>query len=184
MACQAIRGENAMSRIRAGFCFACALVACAASGRADEHDIKAEVQRIYDQIGKAVEKKDLDGITRYSLPDATVKYADGSRLTVKEWKERARKGWVNIKKTKSRFVVEKAKSTGDAAEATYTEAHDMVVSDPKDGQEHKIGYQARWRVLLKKTAAGWRLSRSTEIERRVTRDGKLIDQLPRDKAKP
>jgi hypothetical protein len=36
-------------------------------------------------------------------------------------------------------------------------------------------------VTLKKTAEGWRLSRSVELQRRVMRDGELIDQWPKEK---
>src|SRR6516164_2304797 len=127
-----------MRRVCAGICFVAVVAAGAVSTRADEQDIKTAAQKIFDHIGKAVEKKDIDGITKYSLPDATVKYADGSALTLNEWKDRARKGWARIKKTKSKFVVEGAKRAGGTAEATYTETHDMLVSDPKDGKDHKI----------------------------------------------
>lgn len=53
--------------------------------------------------------------------------------------------------------------------------------DSKDGREHKVGYHGKWRATLRtlrSIAEGWRLSRSTELERRVTRDGVLIDQWP------
>jgi ketosteroid isomerase-like protein len=177
-------GEFAMRRVYAGIYVAAAVAVSAVFARADERDTKSEVQMIFDRIGKAVEKKDIGGVTAYSLPDATVKYADGTELTLNEWKERARKGWVGIKETKTRFVVEAAKRDGGVAEAAYTEAHDMLVSDPTDGMDHKISYKGRWRVVLKETADGWRLSKSTELERRVTRDGELIDQWPKDKSRP
>jgi hypothetical protein len=60
---------------------------------------------MYDEIGRAVEQKDLAGVSRFSLTTATVRYADGAELTLPEWKERAPKAWVNIKATRSRFVV-------------------------------------------------------------------------------
>jgi len=173
-----------MKPVCAGICLAVVVTSTAATARADKPDTKAEIQTIYDHIGQAFEKKDIDGVTKFSLPDATVKYADGRELSLKEWKERARKGWTDIKQTKSRFKVEEAKPQGDAAVATYAEAHDMVVFDAKDGQEHKVTYQGKWRVTLKQTPEGWRLSRSVELERRVTRDAVLIDQWPKDKSKP
>jgi prepilin-type N-terminal cleavage/methylation domain-containing protein len=163
---------------------AAAVAASVTCVRADEQDTKAEVQAIYDHIKKAIERKDLDGVTRFSLPDATVKYADGAELTLTEWKERARKGWKNIKAIKSRFVVEEIEPNGEAAEATYSETHSMVVSDLDSGKEHKIDYEGRWRVRLKKTTGGWRLSRSVELERKVTRDGEVIEKLPKEKPKP
>lgn len=173
-----------MRRVGAGICMAAVIAAGVASTPAEERNTKSEIQKILDHIGKALEKKDIDGVTRYSLPDATVEYADGTKLTLQEWKERARKSWERIKETKSRFLVETAKRDGDAAEATYTESHEMRVSDPNDGKDHTIRYQGKWRVILKKTAEGWRLSKSTEAERCVTRDDKLIDQWPKDKPRP
>jgi ketosteroid isomerase-like protein len=172
----------AMRLICASICLI--LVVAAAMARAEKPDAKAEVQAIYDHIGRAFEKKDIDGVTKFSLPDATVKYADGKELTLQEWKERARRGWTDIKQTTSRFKVEDATPDGDAAVATYAEAHDMLVFDPKDGKEHKINYQGKWRVTLKQTAEGWRLSRSVELQRRVTRDGLLIDQWPKGESQP
>src|SRR5438093_1388279 len=170
-----------MKRVLVGVCFCTVLAVAPASApwaAAGEHGAKAEIQKIYDNIGKALEKKDIEGISKYSLPDARVKYADDLELTLKEWQERARKGWASIKETKARFVVETVKVDGDVAVATYAEALDMLVADPKDQHEDKISYKARWRVILKKTPAGWRTSQSTELERRVTRNGEVIDQRP------
>ena len=158
--------------------------AVAVAGRSDPPDLKVEVQAIYDHIAKSVEKKDLDGVTKFSLPDATVRFADDKELTLKEFKERAAKGWGSIKQVKLAIKVADVKADGETAVATYTETHDAVVLDPADGREHKIGYEGKWRSTLKKTPDGWRLSKSAELERRVTRDGKLIDQVPADKPKP
>jgi ketosteroid isomerase-like protein len=165
----------------AGF-MAVIIAVTAGLARADQPDTRAQIQAIYDDIGKAFEKKDIEGVTKYSLPDATARYADGKGATVKEWKERARKGWAAIKQTKSRFKVEAAKADGQTAVATYDEVHDMVVIDPKDAQEHNVRYDGKWRATLRMTAEGWRLSRSVELERRVTRDGIVIDQWPKDKS--
>lgn len=142
-------------------------------------DVRAEVQGIYDEIGRAVERKDLAGVTRFSLPTATVRYADGTEFTLPEWKERAQKGWTGIKATRSQFTVTDVKVEGDSAEASYTEAHEMTVAGPKDAQDHAIGYEAEWRATLARTEAGWRLKRSVEVKRRVTRDGMLIDEQPK-----
>jgi ketosteroid isomerase-like protein len=173
-----------MKWLCAGLCLAMSVTATTADGRKDKPDTKAEIQAIYDDIGRAFEKQDIDGVTKYSLPDATAQDAEGKEVTLKEWKERARKSWADIKQTKSRFKVEEAKADGDAAIATYNEVHEMVIFDPKDGQEHKVNYQAKWRATLKKTTEGWRVSRSVELERGVTRDGVLIDQWPKEKSKP
>jgi ketosteroid isomerase-like protein len=101
-------------------------------------DTKTEIQAIYNDLGRAFEKKEIDGVTKSSLAEATAKDAEGKEVTLKEWKDRARKGWTDIKQAKSRFKVEEVKVDGDAAVATYNEFHDMVILDPKDGQEHKI----------------------------------------------
>ncbi len=172
-----------MTPLCTGICWVL-VTATAGNAAADKLDLKAEVQAIYDQIGKAIEKKDIDGVTRFSLPDAKVRYADDKELTLKEWKERAQKGWTAIKKTKSRFQVAEVKPAGETAVASYAETHEILMVDPTDGKEHKINYQGKWRATLKKTADGWRLSRSEELERRVTRDGVLIDQLPKGKERP
>jgi len=105
-----------------------------------------EIQAIYNCIGQAFERKDTVGVTKFSLADACVKCADGKELTLNEWQERAQNGWANIKQTKSRFKVEEVKLDGDAAVASYVEAHDMVIVDPNDGHEHTIAYQGKWRV--------------------------------------
>jgi ketosteroid isomerase-like protein len=139
---------------------------------------------MYDQIGAAFDKKDIEGVTKFSLPDATVRYADGTELNLKQWKERAEKGWTGIKQAKSKFKVEEAKPDGDALVATYCETHDMLLVDPNDEREHRIGYEGKWQVTLTKTAHGWRCRRSVELERRVTRDGVLIDQWPKEKPNP
>jgi ketosteroid isomerase-like protein len=173
-----------MRPVSVGICLVVVIAVSAVGAHEDNAADKAEVQTIYDHIGKALQKKDIDGVTKFSLPEATVKYADGKELTLKEWKERAGKGWADIKQMKSQFQVQEAQREGDATVATYTETHNMLVFDPKDGQEHKIGYQAKWSVTLTKTADGWRLKRSVELERRVTRDGVLVDQLPKDRSKP
>jgi hypothetical protein len=103
----------------------------ASAAPANEPDIKGQVQAIYDQIGQSIEKKDMDGVTKYSLADATLKFADGTEMTLKEWKERAQKSWANIKEAKSGFTVQEAKPDADGVVATYTEAHEMLMSDPK-----------------------------------------------------
>ena len=55
----------------------------------------------------------------------------------------------------------------------------MTVADPKDAQDHAIVYEGEWRATLARTEAGWRLKRSVEVKRRVTRDGALIDEQPK-----
>jgi hypothetical protein len=55
----------------------------------------------------------------------------------------------------------------------------MTVADPKDAKDHAIGYDGEWRATLTRTEAGWRLKRSVEERRRVTRDGVLIDEQPK-----
>jgi len=157
---------------------------CPTDRQPAEQDLKAEVQSIYDQIAQSAERNDIDGVTRYSLPTATVRYADGTELSVAQWKELAQRAAPAVKQTKARIAVSEVVSHGDAAEATYTETHDTLVADPQGVGDHAIHYDATWRALLRRTPDGWRLSRSEELQRRITRDGKLIDERPKPATRP
>jgi tetratricopeptide (TPR) repeat protein len=153
--------------------------------RVEEGDMKAEMQAFLDRIARAFDTKDIDAVTKTSLPTATVKFADGTELSVAQWKESARTSWVHVKERKSRFVVEDVKRQGAEAVVTYAEIHDSVVSDPRDGRDHQIGYRGKWRATMKKTEGGWRVSRSVEIESTVTVDGKpTAAKRPEEKSKP
>jgi ketosteroid isomerase-like protein len=156
-----------------------ATVAFSAAARGEKQPLKAEIQAIYDHIARAVEKKDLEGVTKYSLPTATVRFAGGEELSLAKWKEQARKGLAAVKTRKSRIVVDRVERKGDVAEARYSETHETVVTDPKSEKGQRIVYKGRWRATLKKTEKGWRLSRSVELEREVRRDGKVIDSKER-----
>jgi ketosteroid isomerase-like protein len=152
--------------------------------RGDDPETKAAIQAIFNKIAEAVQKKDIDGVTKYSLPTATVTYATGTELTLAQWQEQARKSWVHIKAVRSRIAVEEVKRDGDTAEARYTETHHLVVSDPMGGKEHKIDYQGKWCATVTQTSAGWRLRRSVELARKLTRDGVLVEERPKGAFKP
>jgi hypothetical protein len=173
-----------MRRAWLSICLAFPIIGCIFDVRADERDPKAEIQALFDRLARAFDKKDIDGVNKTSLANATVKYADGTELTVAQWKEHAPKIWAHVKKVKSRIVVKEVKLNGDQADVTYTETHDSTVVDPQDRKEHEIRYEGQWRVTMKKTKDGWRLSRSVELERRISRDGKRIEtEKPKDKSK-
>jgi hypothetical protein len=155
---------------------------CSAGRPAVEPDLLTEVQNVYDEIGRAVEQLDVAGVSRFSLPDASVRYADGTELTLPQWQERARKGWANVKAVKSRIVVRDVNADGDSAEVNYAERHEMTVPGTDGAADQAILYESEWRSTLERTKSGWRIKRSVELKRRVSRDGALIDQQPKPKS--
>jgi hypothetical protein len=168
-----------MNRLGVTLCALLVAVGCSSDRPATEADLRGEIQVIYDEIARAVERKDIAGVSQFSLPTATVRFADGTELTLPEWTERAKKGWTNIKSARSKIVVDSASLLAKLATADYTETHEMTIADPGDGADHDIHYESQWRATLERSPSGWRIKRSIELKRHVTQDGKVIDEQPK-----
>ena len=147
------------------------LVGCDVTGPATKSDDKADIQAVYDRIARGVEARDISAVTAYSLPTATLRLANGNEISLADWKEQARTSWANIRSTKSKITVESVQTIGDTAEATYAETHETVTVDPAGGPDQETVYTGRWKATLKRTADGWRISRSVEESRKVTPGG-------------
>ncbi len=140
-------------------------------------ELKSKVQAIFDDIAVTIEKKDLDSVGKWSLADARVRYADGKEYTLPAWRERARTAWASVKSVKSKIVVDDVRTIADSVLVNYHETHDMVLINPDDARERRILYEARWRASMQRTAEGFRLSRSHELERKISSDGKLLEEI-------
>jgi ketosteroid isomerase-like protein len=160
------------------------LAGCDPTAPPPKGDDKADIQAVYDAIARGVESRDIEAVTAYSLPAATVRFADGTELTLADWKEKARPGWGSVRSTKSKVVVETVRTTGDAAEVNYNETHDLVMIDPAGGPDKEVRSESRWRSTLKKTGDGWRISRSIELNRRAIQGRVSAGVTPQEEPKP
>jgi hypothetical protein len=163
-----------MRRRGALLAFALSTVACSSLPWA-ARDVEGEVQQLYDEIARGIEERDVDRVSRFSLADASVEFADGTTLRLAQWKESARASWANITQAKASIVVDDVQERDAGADVTYTETHDILVVDPKTEQEHRIEYDGRWFASLRRNADGWRIVHSRELRRAVKVDGSLID---------
>jgi hypothetical protein len=140
-------------------------------------ELKAKVQAIFNDIASFIEQKDLDSVVMYSLADSRVRYADGKEYTLPGWRERARTAWASVKSVKSKIVVDDVRMSADSVLVKYHETHDMVLVSPDDASERRVLYEAKWRATMQRRAEGFRLSRSYELERKISSDGKVLEEI-------
>lgn len=142
----------------------------------DEARFQAQVQEMLDQAAAGFAQRDAQAVSALSVPQASFKFRGGRSMTLAQWREITVKELADWREVKSRFVVEKVwpKGRGQAG-AVYSERHEFnLASDP--GHQHLI--TARFRVGLTKTPQGWRFLEFTELDSRITRDGKSFTPQP------
>ncbi len=138
----------------------------------EDLETRMEVQALLDQVAAAVDAGNFDAVIATALPDAMIQYADGSRITLEQWKTEHAAMAGRIKKMTSKFVLNQVLPAGEGEFlATYDEIHDSIETDPADGQDHAFRYQGSWDATLRFTDQGWRFITLHERTQTITRDG-------------
>jgi ketosteroid isomerase-like protein len=130
-----------------------------------------EIQDLFDQVAASFDKKDVDGIAKAAMPDATIQYLGGKTLSIDQWQVDVKEDFAEIETMQSKFEVEKTIGEGNSAFATYTETHDYVLASEKD---HHYRSVSRWRTTLTRTSQGWRVVYFVQLFEQITRDGKPL----------
>lgn len=145
----------------------------AAKGR-DSAVIK-EVQTYFDKVAAMLDKKDLDGVANTAIPGATLQYANGSVVTIEEWKAMATKEFADLASMKSRFKIEKVVDRGDTRIVVYSEWHSYKLAKEMRNQ---YTYFGRWTVTLAKMGQGWKVTHFIEHSEKTMRNGKVCKPQP------
>lgn len=157
-------------------CLMVLLVLCAltpyvqAKESADAADRKS-IQSFLDNVAGMFDRKDVESVVKTVMPGATLRYADGTEMTIEEWHANALREFANIADMKSKFTVEKVTTMGDTKVVAYKELHNYTLTSDK---KRKYRSESRWSVTLAKTSQGWTSTHFIEFSEKMTRDGKLV----------
>ena len=133
----------------------------------DNQVMRDNMQKIFDGISKAFDKKDVDGITINVASQAYIEYINGDKISINEWKENTKKEFVNIKTINSSFKVESAQLYGDVVNVSYTEIHEYTLCSDEGHQYKSVSF---WQSSLIKTDNGWRINHFKQLAEKTTRD--------------
>jgi ketosteroid isomerase-like protein len=136
---------------------------------ADDSTAREDIQALFNLAAASFDKKDVKGVTSTAVPDATLRYLDGTTISLEQWKANAQKEFAVMETMRSEFKVERAEVVGNSALATYTETQDYVLASEKGHQYRSV---SRWSVTLPRTPQGWRAKHFMQLSEKITRDGK------------
>lgn len=115
------------------------------------------------------------GFTNTALPDATLRYADGTTLSIAEWKKRVAESFEAVAGLKSGFKLLEVEVEVPRAKITYTVTLSYKL---KADMEHTYQTVSRWSAMLTKTrdpwSNGWRVKHFMELSEETTCDGNPV----------
>ncbi|MBI5524218.1 MAG: nuclear transport factor 2 family protein [Desulfarculus sp.] len=164
-----------MKRILGVFLAALLMMAMACPAAWAKGNLKGEVQALLNQAAKALAQKDVEAAAALVTPDATLRYLNGSTMTIAQWKPMVAGELAKRQTMTARFQVNKAEAKRDRGVATYEEFYTYTL---KAEPQHKYASKATWRVALRKTPQGWRFQEFQELSLAMTRDGKPYKPTP------
>jgi hypothetical protein len=119
----------------------------------------------------AIAAPDADEAAAIAAPDATLRYADGTTVSIDEWREIIRKSFKEMETMKSQHKILELEVEGSRAVVTYVETHAYTL---KTDSPLKYTSISRWRTMLAKTPQGWRMKNYMQLSEETTRDGKPL----------
>lgn len=146
-----------------------ALLLSGSAALAAKTQTKAEIQAFLDQTAASFSKLDAAAVAETALPDSTITYLDGRRLTPVQWREWAIRELAGLERLNSRFKLLKLKAKGESVRIQYRET-DVFTKKAEPGVEY--GVVSTWRADMAKTPQGWRFKELTQTKVKPTRDGK------------
>ncbi|HZO87969.1 MAG TPA: hypothetical protein VFB38_06475 [Chthonomonadaceae bacterium] len=158
--------------------FAMGLAALALVGvgaaRADDYALKKELQGQYGKLAGAILRKDFQAVRQMVTPDASWKLLDGKKRDLKQMEGVYRRR-VAALKPGIQFTVSISRMTpqGKEEQVECTHVFAGFKTDGK-GKTHHLFEGSAWRDLWTKTAHGWKLKRSEQVNQRQSVDGKPV----------
>lgn len=115
------------------------------------------------------------GFAHIALPDATLRYTDGTTISIAEWKKRVAESFEAVAGLKSAFKLLEVEVEVPRAKITYTVT---LTYKLKAEMEHTYQTVSRWSAMLTKTrdpwSNGWRVKQFMELSEETTCDGKPV----------
>lgn len=158
--------------MRKGLLAACMLVAVLHAGapavQATDEATRKNLQALLTSAGWGYDRKDLDEIKAIALPDATIRYLDGTTLSIEEWQRKADPSFDRTESRRAQYKLLEAEVEVPRANITYTVTYNYTL---KGEPEHKYQSVSRWSAMLMKTPQGWRVKHYVQLSDETTRDG-------------
>ncbi|MEI6632246.1 MAG: hypothetical protein WCP22_00350 [Chlamydiota bacterium] len=143
-------------------------------GWAQDSTARTDIQALLDAAAGGFNHRggmDLDEITAIAIPEATLRYADGTTMTIEKWKEKADKDCGKIASMQANYKLLEAEVEVPRASITYVTTINFRL---KADMEYKYQTVSRWSAMLIKTPTGWRVKQYMQLSEETTRDGKSL----------
>jgi hypothetical protein len=149
---------------------------------ADESMCRREVDELLDRMcgafdnmdtkgAMAIPAPDADEAAAIAVPDATLRYADGTTMSIDEWRDMVKKNFMGTETMKSQYKILELEVEGPRAVVTYTRTHTFTL---KKDAPLKYKSVSRWRTMLAKTPKGWRMKNYVQLSDETTVDGRPL----------
>lgn len=147
-----------------------ALLLVLASACARSSDIKGDLQRRYNEMDAAMQKKSVDDVSKFMSDDFMAHMESGQALNRSQMLGKLSDGFKEAASIDSTTTVDQAVLDGDRADATATTKQRVVYKDPFDKQ-HTMEITSRSRDVWHWRQGDWRLVEYSEGTHAATVDG-------------
>jgi len=141
------------------------------SGWAEDSTARGDIQALLDSAAGGFNHRggmDLDEITAIAVPEATLRYADGTTMTIEKWTEKVNEYCATTASMQAKYKLIEAEVEVPRASITYVTTLNFRL---KADMEYKYQTVSRWSAMLTKTPKGWRVKQYMQLSEETTRDG-------------
>lgn len=144
----------------------------ASPARAQDPAAWKDFQNLMNSAAWGFTKMDGVGFLHLALPEATLRYADGTSMTIEEWKKKAAVSFEATAVMRAAFRLLEVEVEAPRAKITYSVTLNYRL---KADMEPRYQSTSRWSAMLIKTpkewSNGWRVKQFMQLSEEITRDG-------------